>query len=218
MAQAGDDTDAVFGSYTPVCDSLWTEASAIAYAAVSSASEGRGPFVASMAIRRQVFIRLGGFPDYRAAEDLVFIERALCSGLRVAFAPDAIVHWQLAPTPAATYRRFALYSHHNLAADRGHAWHAGLARLYAVLALLVFGASLLSATAAAAIIPAFFLARAFRAAYRHRRDLPTRTLAPHRVVFTALVLLIVDVATLVGAARWLRKPQPGQRTNEPTGE
>lgn len=211
MARASTGTDVVFGSYTPICDSLWTQASAIAYTAVRSDLEGRGPFVASMAIRRQAHLGLGGFPDYRAAEDLVFIERAVSSGLRIALAPDAIVHWQLAPTPLATYRRFALYSHHNLAAGRGRAWHFGLARLYAGFALVVFGASLLSAVAAVAILPSFFLTRAFWAAYGHRRDLPLRTLAPHRVVCAALVLLIVDIATGVGVARWLRDPHPAKR-------
>jgi glycosyltransferase involved in cell wall biosynthesis len=211
MTRAETGAEVVFGTYAPVCDTLWTQASAVAYTAVHSDESGRGPSVASMLIRRRAFLDLGGFPDYRAAEDLVFIERAMNSGLRIAFAPDAIAHWQLAPTPAATYRRFALYSHHNLVAGRGGAWHIGLARLYMGFALFASLASLKIGVWAAAMFPLFFVARAIKAAYRHRLDLPVSTLTPQRVLCTAVVLLVVDVATIAGAIRWIRLADPSRR-------
>lgn len=208
MARADDSADVVCGSYAPVCDSLWTEASAIAYVAGRSRWGGRGPFVASLSIRRQAFLGLGGFPEYRAAEDLAFLERVAKSGLRVVYAPDAIAHWQLARTPAGTYRRFALYSHHNLAAGRGRFWHAGVARLYAALVVLVFLAWLHSVALASVIAAAFFLSRALKSAWERRGDLPFATLHPLRVVAAAVVLLVVDVATFAGVLRWLREPRP----------
>jgi GT2 family glycosyltransferase len=211
MARAGAETDVVFGSYTPVCDSLWTEASAIAYVAPPAAWGGRGPFVASLAIRRRAFGQSGGFPPHRAAEDLIWLERLGSLGLRLAYAPDALVWWQTARNPTATYRRFALYSHHNLAAGRGRFWHAGLARLYGALVLAMVVLILLGGIRLAlAAFPAFLLARALKAALRRRGSLPFETLAPHRVLGAGLVLAIVDVATFVGVLRWLRCRQPAR--------
>jgi len=208
MARTGPGVDVVFGSYAPICDSPWARASAIAYVPARSSWGGRGPFVASMCVRRQTFTRIDGFPGYRAAEDLVFLERLAAAGSRVEYAPDATAHWRVAASPAATFRRFALYSHHNLAAGRGRYWHAGVGRLYLVLVGCLLLALVQSAWLAAAAIPAFFLARASKAAWSKRGSLPFETLAPQRVLAAAFVLLVVDAATLVGALRWLRRRQP----------
>ena len=210
MARAEDGVDVVFGSYEPVCDSFWTRASAIAYVPAVSSWGGRGPFVASMGVRKEAFQRLGGFPPYRAAEDLVFLERVAASRLRFAYAPQAIVHWRLAKDAVATFRRFAVYSHHNLAASWGRHWHVGLARLYAMLAGGMLLGLLHGVALALAMVPAFFVARALKAAWQKRGSLPIGTLAPQRVLAAGLVLLVVDVATVTGALRWLRQPSPGR--------
>ena len=79
---------------------------------------------------------VAGFPDLRAAEDLIFIERCQRVG-KIAWAPLAIVQWQLQPSLMPTFRRFALYSYHNVLAGRQRYWHYGIARKYLMAVLVV---------------------------------------------------------------------------------
>jgi GT2 family glycosyltransferase len=196
--------DVVYGSYEPVCDSYFRESAAIAYIQGRDASGTRGPSVASCLVRREAFTRVGGFPPFRAAEDLIFIRRLADAGARTAFAPRAIVRWQIAGSAAATFRRFASYSYHNLIAGWGRHWHAGSARLYAGLCVVIVAASLLGAAAwTLPILVAFFVARAGKAAYRKRQSFDFQTLAPQRILGAAGILVLIDLATFVGFARWI---------------
>jgi glycosyltransferase involved in cell wall biosynthesis len=207
-------SEVVFGSYDPVCDSRFRECAAIAYVPKPGPWGGRGPAVPGMLIRRSTFDRLGGFPSFRASEDLLFIETIQKSGVSTAYAPRAIARWQLACGWASTFRRFAEYSWHNLKAGRGRYWHMGVARLYG--AALVALALCLSAGLgiwSAMILPAFFLGRALKAAWAKRGSLPFDTLLPWRVGGAALVLVVIDAAMLWGALRWAaRVPSPFPRS------
>jgi glycosyltransferase involved in cell wall biosynthesis len=201
--RAGPDVDVVYGSYEPVCDSYFTECAAIAYVSPRDASGTRGPSVASCLLRREAFNRAGGFPPFRAAEDLIFFRRLSETPARVSVAPEAVVRWQIAGNVGATFRRFESYSYHNLVAGWARHWHAGTARLYAGLVVVVAGASLLGGIWASAIVPVFFVARAGKAAYLKRASFDFRTTAVSRVLGAAFVLAILDLATLVGFLRWL---------------
>jgi hypothetical protein len=90
-----------------------------------------------MVVSRAAFEQAGRFPPFRAAEDLIFMERLFALPLRIAYASRAVVHWQLAPDVGRTFRRFALYSEHNLRAGRGRFWHLGILRHYVLMALVV---------------------------------------------------------------------------------
>lgn len=46
---------------------------------------------ASMAVRRDVYQRAGGFPDWRGAEDVVFSRRVTAQGGRIEFLPELVV-------------------------------------------------------------------------------------------------------------------------------
>src|SRR5262249_61403654 len=127
----------------------------------------------------EAFAGAGGFPEYRAAEDLVFLERLQATAREITRAPRAIVHWRLAPDTRRTFRRFALYSEHNLRAGRGRDWHAGVLRHYAAMAILGVGAAAAGAGAwALAVVPAWQVARAARSAWIKRRGLPFPTPVP----------------------------------------
>lgn len=69
------------------------------------------PFGKSMAFRREVWERVGGFPTWAShCEDLIFdiaVERA---GYRRAFAPEAIVSFQPRPSLRAFARQYFLYA------------------------------------------------------------------------------------------------------------
>jgi glycosyltransferase involved in cell wall biosynthesis len=201
--------DVVFGSYDPVCDTFFRRCAAVAYVPAPGGQGIRGPFVASMALTRDAFGRAGEFPPFRAAEDLIFIERLLALPLRIVYAPRAVVRWELASDARRTFRRFALYSEHNLRAQRGRYWHAGVLRHYVLMILCATAATLAGAGAWAALVyPLWQLARAARSAWRKRRAFDFRPLDPRHVVGAAAVLCLTDLATLAGAVRWLARGCP----------
>jgi hypothetical protein len=150
-----------------------------------------------------VFDAVGRFPPHRAAEDLIFMEKISEGPFRVAFAPRAVVRWETAPQVRSTFRRFALYSASNLEAGRGRFWHLGVARQYAVvLALLLLGYAAGAGIWSWLALPAALSARAFKAAWQKRGQLPFDTLDPFLLIGAMGVLLVLDAATLWGAAAW----------------
>jgi glycosyltransferase involved in cell wall biosynthesis len=202
-AVTATDVDAVFGSIEPVCDTFFKTCAAVAYVPGRDQHGTRGMSIASVAIRRSVFEAIGGFAPFRASEDLIFIEK-LTRQYRVGHAPDARVHWEIAGGWSSTYRRFAEYSWHNLEARRGRFWHLGVARLYVGLFLAVGLAALTGLRPwAPFLIPAFFLARALKAAWQKRGSFPFETLHPGRVACAAGVLAAIDAATLEGSTLWI---------------
>jgi glycosyltransferase involved in cell wall biosynthesis len=207
-AEAGD-ADVVFGSFDPVCDTFFRRCAALAYVPPPGASGVRGPSVVSMAVRRDAFERAGGFPPFRAAEDLMFLERLLALPLRVAHAPAAIAHWEIAPDLRRTFRRFALYSEQNLRAGRGRYWHHGVLRHYLLVALVTAGLVAGGAGAwALAAYPLWQVARAGRSAWHKRAAFAFRALDPRHVLGAAALLCALDAATLSGAIAWVRQGRP----------
>jgi GT2 family glycosyltransferase len=198
------DCEVVFGSYEPVCDSFFRECAAMCYVAPYGEWGGRGASVVGMLIRREAFAKVGGFAPFRAAEDLIFLEKIARLGLRTAYAARAVAHWQIAGGWRSTFRRFALYSHHNLEAGRGRHWHWGVARQYLAVACLALTAVLSGwRSVAVALVPAWLVARAAHSAWRKRRSFGFNTLAPGRILMAVPILLTIDLATAVGALRWV---------------
>jgi glycosyltransferase involved in cell wall biosynthesis len=207
-------TEVVYGNYDPLTRTFFERCAAIAYVSPKTphGDEGaltRGHFIASSLMRREVWRRAGGFPDMRAAEDLIFMERVEAGGARTRWAPRANVRWQLQPDLARTFRRFALYSKHNVWAGRQRFWHYGIARQYALALPFVLLACVHSAWWL--VLPALGLAaRAAKSIWRHRegRGL-VWALNPLQFACVVLVLLTIDLATFVGWARALltRPPQ-----------
>lgn len=204
MAEADESSSVVFGTFEPASDTFFRRCAALAYVPARTSEGIRGPTVASMLLRRSTFEAVGGFPAFRAAEDLIFLERLHDIEPDAALAPEAVVSWETAGDVKATFRRFALYSNANLEAGRGRFWHRGLARQYAsvccaILATTVAGAGLWSV----AIVPAWLMSRALKAAWRKRRDLAFPVFRPDYVLGTAAMLVLLDAATWAGAMRWV---------------
>jgi glycosyltransferase involved in cell wall biosynthesis len=198
-------TDVVFGDVDPICDSFFRQCAAIAYVPPRGRHGTRGPFIASSLIRRAAFLHVGTFPPYRAAEDLILIRRLQAAGASFAYAPKAQVEWEIAGSPSATFRRFATYSYHNLVAGWGRHWHAGVARLYGLLAVVMVGMHVLGLGYLAGLALAlFFLTRAAKAAWLKRRSFTFSTLHLGRILGAAGVLAVIDAATAAGLAHWLR--------------
>jgi glycosyltransferase involved in cell wall biosynthesis len=194
----------VYGAVEPIVDSFLTRCADLAYVSAPRERAGRlmrGPSIASCLVRKSAWSAAGEFPDLRAAEDLIFMEALAAKGVPVGWAPEAVVRWRLAPTLGATFRRFELYSRHNVWAGRQRYWHYGVARQYALAALVVL-AALVAGPAWLLLLPLGLLARALKSIGQRR---PGRrfwsALAPSQVAGVMALLLVLDAATFAG---WLR--------------
>ena len=200
------ETEVVYGNFEPLRRTFFERCAAAAYVPPKVVREGeavRAPSIASALMRREVWRRAGGFPDLRATEDLIFFERVEATGARTRWAARATVWWELQPNLARTFRKFVLYSKHNVWAGRQRFWHYGVARQYAVALAFVVLAFAHSPWWLA--VPAAGLAaRAALSVWRRRegRGLPW-ALNPARLAGVCLVLLALDLGTFVGWAQAL---------------
>ncbi len=201
---ADSQCDIVYGSYEPTADSFIERCGALLYTHKKELRGGglmRGPFIASSILRRDVWKSVGGFPDQRAAEDLIFMEEVERAGHRIGWAPGAIVWWQPQRTVAGTFRRFVTFSRVNVLAGRQRYWHYAIARAYGVSALFVLLAVFHHPVWL--VVPLLILlARAGRSIWR-RRDGRSILWATNPVQFAgvALLLLVIDAASFVGWAQ-----------------
>jgi len=202
--QVNPPTEVVYGNFEPVVDSWFTRCAALAYLPPKEerpSGSMRGPFIASSLLRRDVWQRINGFPDLRAAEDLIFMNRILKEGYAVAWAPRATVWWEMQPSLAKTFRRFALYSKHNVWAGRQWDWHYGIARQYGFVAVFIILAILHSPWWLAG--PVLWLGtRVFWNVWRRRDERGLLwALNPAQLLSVGAILLTIDLATFVGWAQ-----------------
>ena len=170
----------------------------------------RGPSIASCLLRRKVWSMVGGFPDLRAAEVLIFMERAEQHGFKIAWAPRAVVWWQLRPSLLTTFRRFVLYSRHNVMAGRQQYWHYGIARQYGLALMFVLLAIVTKSWWLLLALPLGMLLRVCKSIWRRRETLTFwGLLNPLRWVQVLVITLAVDLATFVG---WIRARRAGSST------
>ena len=208
----------VYGNYEPVTSTFFERCAALTYPAPKQMREGglmRAPFIASSLLRREVWREVGGFPDLRAAEDLMFMEAIEQKGFRIAWSPQATVWWQLRPTLASTFRKFVLYSRHNVWAGRQRFWHYGVARQYALAAPFILLAVVHSAWWL--LIPlAGMLARAAKSIWRRREGRGLLwALNPAQFACVAALILTIDLATFIGWAQALGRTPSKQRAESP---
>ncbi|HEX8180972.1 MAG TPA: glycosyltransferase [Pyrinomonadaceae bacterium] len=196
--------DVVFGNYEPVAGTRFERWAALAFITPKQNRPNgrvRGPVVPSSLMKRELWATVGGFPDLRAAEDMIFVERVQAQAHKVGWAPHATVWWQLPPSLGRTFRRFALYSRHNVWAGRQHDWHYSVARNY--LLGLPFLILALVHSAYWLLVPIMgTLARVAKMLWvrREGRDL-WWLLNPVQLLGVGLILLTIDLATFVGWAQ-----------------
>lgn len=213
--------DVVYGNFEPVIDSRFTAYAALTYVQPKQQRpEGdiRAPSIASCLLRREVWQKTGGFPDLRAAEDLIFMERIRERGFKIGWAPRATVWWQLQPTLRRTFQKFVLYSRYNVWAGRWRDWQSGLARQYAVGLIFVILAAMHSYWWALAL-PLGFAARVARSIWqrRERRGI-LWAVNPVQFLGVAVVMLCIDLATFVGWAQALQQRPTAKAQTTASGE
>jgi glycosyltransferase involved in cell wall biosynthesis len=214
--------DVVYGTFETALASRFERYAALAYVMPTQARPGgrmRGPIIASALLRRRVWQAVDGFPDLRAAEDLIFMERVERMAFKIGWAPAASATWHLQPSLARTFRKFVLYSKHNVWAGRQRHWHYGLARQYlVVLMLLLLG--LLHNPSWLALLLLGALTRVAKSIWVRREGRRLLWLLnPVQFAGVAVILLAIDLATFVGWAQavWGRQPPQGLADLSPRG-
>jgi cellulose synthase/poly-beta-1,6-N-acetylglucosamine synthase-like glycosyltransferase len=164
----------------------------------------RGPAIPASLIRRAVWEGIGGFRDLRAAEDLIFMEAVERKGYKIAWAPQAVVWWRMPPNFGSVFRRFALYSLHNVRIGRQYDWHYGVARQYAVwIAFVILGFAVSGWFWLAPLIG--YAARVTKGIWARREGRGLLwAMNPAQFAMVAAILLTIDAATFVGWRRALR--------------
>lgn len=210
----GGDTDVVYGGMDPVVDTFFKECAAIAYVKPPRENSGtlaRPQFIASALMRRSVWEAVGGFPEHlRSAEDLLFMNKVTDAKFRTVFAPDAKVYWNLQPTFWRTFKRFFIYSRHNLKAGLARHWHVNVFTQYAVILIcglpaLAFGWQWWVA-ATIGLWLAALTARSLLSISRNSSCLPAGAFRnAARVMMIVPILAVIDLATFFGAISWLVK-------------
>ncbi len=193
--------DIVYGNYAPIKRNFFEKCAALTYVNPHREGSIRGEFIASSLMKKEVWKATGGFPGWRAAEDLFLIEKAAQMGYKAEFAPDAMVYWELRPGIKSTYHKFQLYSLHNVLAGRQAYWHYGIARQYAVILLAIL-LGIFHSGYWFLLIPVWLLARAEKRIIAHRQETGWRNAFNPAVIFMVmLITLTIDMATFSG---WIR--------------
>jgi glycosyltransferase involved in cell wall biosynthesis len=215
--QRDQEVDVVYGSYEPVTDTLFKRCCVMAYVPPPVELEGRlvrSRSVVSLLMKRRVWETVGGFPeDLRSAEDLLFMNKIEQANFRIAYAPEALVRWQVQPTPWLTFKRFVVYARNNMRAGLWRQWQAAIFKRYALLlvsALPVFwfGVGWLLITLLLWI--AMLAARAAVAIWRNRVCYPGGIFEDAvRLLVLIPLIAMLDAATVIGTLQWAGKDKPG---------
>lgn len=218
VAERDPSVGVVYGNYEPVVSTPLQHWAALAYVPAPEARPGgrvRGPSIASCLLRVSAWRAVGGFPDYRAAEDLVFMREIERLGVRIGWAPGATVYWHIQPSLVKTFRRFALYSCHNVWAGQQAGWHYGLARQYAA-GLVVLALAVVLSPWWLVLLAAGAAARVARTVWRKREGRGAGwAFHPVRLAGVGIVLATIDLATFWGWFAALVRPNPYRADRTP---
>lgn len=200
--------DIIYGNYSPQINGFFAKCATIAYVSHHQHETIRGKAIISCLLKKEVWEKAGGFPDWRAAEDLFFMEKAEAAGANIVSAPGAMVKWELQPNLSKTFKKFDLYSKYNVWAGRQRYWHYGVARQYFVL-LPFIAAGILHTWYWLLALPAWILARSAKRIWMHRHQFGVMTLFnPAVVLMVSLILLVIDTATYSGWIKALTTANP----------
>lgn len=212
-AAKNPDASAVYGNYTPVTDRRFEKIACVSYCPPQGPEGIRGRSIASSLIRKSAWQRVGGFPDLRAGEDLIFMEALDAEGFTSVTEPRANIRWFLRPDSSSTFGKFTLYAMRSSMVGRTRDWHHGILRQYIViLPFLILG--LLHSRLWFVAIPVWFIARTIRRAIPHRHEFGFAfILNPLNFLGLIWLILLIDAATYIGWLRGIlaRRNQPAQR-------
>ncbi len=163
--------------------------------------------LAEQALRRRVWETVGGFPEHlRSAEDLLFMNQVEEKKFRIAYAPRALVGWDLQPNFRRTFKRFAVYARNNIRAGLWKDWQAAVLSRYLMLVLLTLPAVALGWRWLFVPLGLWLLMVIARATVSIRRNRHCYPGGPLRNFFRLLLLLpliaVIDLGAIAGSIQW----------------
>jgi glycosyltransferase involved in cell wall biosynthesis len=197
--------EVAMGFYRPIARSFFEACSA----AVSLPEEHEVdsarfmPSSRSVAFRREVFERAGGYPEWLdIGEDMYLNHRFRDLDVRMDFVPRAVAYWRIRPTAAAMWRQYFRYAEGDGAAGMHTERHALRFGVYSLL-VAAFSARRKGPLALLAVAGAAYAWRPLR---RALHLLPGRPIerAGATVVVPALMAL-ADAAKMAGYLAGLRR-------------
>lgn len=192
------DVDIIYGNYSPIINNYFEKIATLTYVDARDKEGFRGKTIVSFLVKKAVWVAVGGFPDLRAAEDLIFMEKAESKSFKFTFAPDAVACWYLRPTIFSTFRKFVLYSKHNIFAGRQGSWHYGILKQY-LLILPFFILTIVHNWLWFVLIILWLFARTYKRIRLHRFEYGLLTAFNPLIFFGVMgLILIIDFATLIG--------------------
>jgi glycosyltransferase involved in cell wall biosynthesis len=198
------DLDVVFGTYELETFSFFNHCTTLAFVTPTRNINGhwwRGPAFVSALMRREVWEKIGGFPDLRASEDMIFLERVEAANFKIGHAPEAIVWWKPPTTIWGLYKRFELYSKINVLAKREKYWHYGLVKHYLLLLPFVVLTAWHSWWWLIVIFGWLFFRTAKNIYIRKEGNGLLWVFNPVRVIAVAFSIVVIDLATYIG---WIK--------------
>ncbi|GEM_PF-466380 len=204
----------VYGNFEPLIESFLERCAALAYVYPRQQRQGRwirAPFIASSLLRKSVWQKVGGFPNFRAAEDMIFMHKLEQAGCQIAFAPEATAWWRLRPTVETTFAKFVLYSKHNVWAGWQRYWHYGIARNY-LLTLPFLAVAILHSWWWLTVPASGIFLRVAKSIW-DRRELSVNLLNPLQFLGVAGMIFVVDMATFIG---WVMAIVGKEKPEEPS--
>lgn len=208
-AEENPEASIIYGNYAPQVDNFFAKCSAITFVPPEKPGSIRGKSIVSCLLKKEVWEKAGGFPDWRATEDLVFMEKAEQLGYQLAFAPNAKVYWELRPNLLSAFKKFEIYSKYNVWAGRQAYWHYGVARQYVLLLLIVL-LGIFHNNYWFLLLPLWIIARVEKRIYMHRHEFGIKELFnPFTFLGVMLGTLTMDMGTFSGwiKAIFLKSPQ-----------
>lgn len=190
----------IYGNFSPQLNTFFDKCASISYVPPLRPGKIRTKSIASCLLKKEVWKKVGGFPDWRAAEDLIFMENADKIAI-VTEAPDAFMYWQLRPTTRSTFKKFTLYSMYNVWAGRQANWHYGVAKHYGLLFIFLL-LGIFHSWIWWILIPAWLCARVMKRIYLHRYEFGIKSIFNPAIFFTVFLLtVVIDAATFWG---WIK--------------
>ncbi|HEX2030868.1 MAG TPA: glycosyltransferase [Actinomycetota bacterium] len=167
------------------------------------------PSARSVAFRREAFEAAGGFPEWLAiGEDMYLDNRWRALGVRMRLAPGAVVYRRPRPTLGAYWRQFSAYAAGDAEAGM-HPWrHLLRFGVYGALAVAVASRRHAPLVAAGAAGTGY----AWRPVRRAMRILPPRACSRvAALVAVPALMAVTDLAKMVGYARGFAR-RPGRES------
>ena len=204
--QQKTDADVVYGSCEPLSDTLFLRCAVLTWVPKKIDINGRKirtHYIVSCLLRKKVWKDVGGFPDFRAAEDRIFMSKIKRNIYKIDYAPEATVFWEIPSNFRSTFKRFNAFSFHDIIAGRAKDWHYPVFRMYGIgLFLLLLG--ILHNLLWILSIPLLTLARASKLIIeRSEKSDLKRNLNPFRILIVAALIIVIDLAMFTGTLRWL---------------